>query len=236
MEGLFGTSKTPAERMKEYQRSIKRSIRDIDRERTGLERQEKKLMTDIKKEARASRIDTARIMAKDLVRTRAYIKKMYKMKSHMEAISLRLQTMQSSQQMTQAMKGVVKVMGKMNAKMNIPQIQQIMAEFEKQNEMMGMKEEMMGDAMDEAFGDDEDEDEEESIVGQVLQELGVEQAAGMAIAPTSSAAASSSAGTAASQGEPAVDVGDGGGGGGGGGGGDDLDAELQKRLDNLRRT
>ena len=33
------------------------------------------------------------------MRTRNYIKKMYKMKSHMEAVSLRLQTMQSSAQM-----------------------------------------------------------------------------------------------------------------------------------------
>ena len=151
MEALFGSSKTPAEKMKEYQRSMKKSIREMDRERTGLERREKKLMTDIKKEAKAGRNDSAKIMARDLVRTRGYIKKMYKMKSHMEAISLRLTTMQSTQQMAQAMKGVTKVMGKMNAKMNIPQIQSIMMEFEKQNEVMGMKEEMMDDAMDDAI-------------------------------------------------------------------------------------
>ena len=35
------------------------------------------------------------------------------------------------------MKGVTKVMGTMNKKMNLPQIQKIMMEFEKQNEMMG---------------------------------------------------------------------------------------------------
>ena len=58
----------------------------------------------------------AKIMAKDLVRTRAYIKKMHKMKSHMEAVSLRLQTMSSTQQMAQCMKGVTKAMGMMNRK------------------------------------------------------------------------------------------------------------------------
>ena len=62
------------------------------------ERQEKKLMGDIKKAAKDGQMDAAKIMAKDLVRTRAYIKKMHKMKSHMEAVSLRLQTMSSSQQ------------------------------------------------------------------------------------------------------------------------------------------
>lgn len=96
---IFGERKTAAEKMKEYNRSIKRSIREMDRERATLERQEKKLMADIKKEARENRVDSAKIMAKDLVRTRGYIKKMYKMKSHMEAVSLRLQTMQSSAQM-----------------------------------------------------------------------------------------------------------------------------------------
>ena len=116
MEALFGSSKTPAEKMKGYQRSIKKSIREMDRERTGLERQEKKLMADIKKEAKAGRNDSAKIMAKDLVRTRGYIKKMHKMKSHMEAISLRLTTMQSSQQMAHSMKGVTKIMGTMNKK------------------------------------------------------------------------------------------------------------------------
>ena len=103
MEALFGSSKTPAEKMKEYQRSMKKSIREMDRERAGLERREKKLMTDIKKEAKAGRNDSAKIMARDLVRTRGYIKKMHKMKSHMESVSLRLQTMSTAQQMVRAL-------------------------------------------------------------------------------------------------------------------------------------
>merc|ERR1712196_595681 len=98
------------------------------------------------------------------------------MKSHMEAVSLRLQTMQSSAQMAQCMKGVTKVMGRMNKKMNLPAISKIMMEFEKQNEMMGMKDEMMSDAMDDAFADDEDEDEEEGVLGSAFAELGVDVA------------------------------------------------------------
>ena len=234
MEALFGSSKTPAEKMKEYQRSMKKSIREMDRERTGLERREKKLMTDIKKEAKAGRNDSAKIMARDLVRTRGYIKKMYKMKSHMEAISLRLTTMQSTQQMAQAMKGVTKVMGKMNAKMNMPQIQSIMMEFEKQNEVMGMKEEMMDDAMDDAFADDDDASEEENVLGGILAELGVEVGNQMASAGTGPVASGTSSSGAAEGTAAAAAAAD--GGGGADGGGDDLDAELQKRLDNLRRT
>ena len=101
---LFGAGKPPAEKIKEYNRQIKKSIRELDRERNQLERQEKKLMNDIKKAAKDGQMDSAKIMAKDLVRTRGYIKKMIKMKSHMEAVSLRLMTMSSSAQMAQSMK------------------------------------------------------------------------------------------------------------------------------------
>jgi hypothetical protein len=53
-----------------------RSVREIDRERMGLERQEKKLIADIKKAAKDGQLDSAKVMAKDLVRTRGYVKKM----------------------------------------------------------------------------------------------------------------------------------------------------------------
>lgn len=41
--------------------------------------------------------------------------------------------------------------------MNLPEIQKIMMEFEKQSEIMDMKEEMMDDAIDDALGDENDE-------------------------------------------------------------------------------
>ena len=44
-------------------------------------------------------------------------------------------------------KGVTKAMMSMNRQMKLPQIQQIMQEFEKQSEIMDMKEEMMNDVI-----------------------------------------------------------------------------------------
>lgn len=43
--------------------------------------------------------------------------------------------------------------------MKLPQIQKIMMEFERQSEIMDMKEEMMNDAIDDAMGDEDDEEE-----------------------------------------------------------------------------
>lgn len=65
------------------------------------------------------------------------------------------------------MKGVTTVMKKMNNQLNLPQIQKIMTEFERQSEIMDMKEEVMGDAIDEAIDVSGDEEESEQVVQQV---------------------------------------------------------------------
>lgn len=67
------------------------------------------------------------------------------------------------------MKGVTRAMRNMNKQLNLPQIQKIMMEFERQSEMMDMKEEMMGDAIDDAMGDVDDEEETEAVVNQVCR-------------------------------------------------------------------
>lgn len=43
--------------------------------------------------------------------------------------------------------------------LNLPQIQKILQEFEKQSEIMDMKEEIMNDAIDDAMEDEADEEE-----------------------------------------------------------------------------
>ena len=43
--------------------------------------------------------------------------------------------------------------------LNLPQIQKILQEFEKQSEIMEMKEEIMNDAIDDAMEDESDEEE-----------------------------------------------------------------------------
>lgn len=48
---------------------------------------------------------------------------------------------------------------KSDRQLKLPQIQKIMQEFEKQSEIMDMKEEMMSDAIDDAMGDEADEEE-----------------------------------------------------------------------------
>lgn len=73
----------------------------------------------------------------------------------------------------QSMKGATQLLGSMNRQMNLPALQRIAMEFEKENDIMDQRQEMMDDAIDDVTGL-EDEEESEEVVGQVLDELGVD--------------------------------------------------------------
>ena len=137
-------------------------------------------------------------MAKDLVRTRRYVQKFYQMRTQLQAVGLRIQTLRSNQQMAEAMRGATRVrpgshppralpsfatmltartqaMGAMNRGLNLPQIQRIMNEFERESATMDMKEEMMSDAVDDVMDEEaEDEEEGDAVLKQVLDEIDVD--------------------------------------------------------------
>jgi charged multivesicular body protein 2A len=64
-------------------------------------------------------------------------------------------------------------MASMNRGLNLPGIQRIMNEFEKESSTMDMKEEMMSDAVDEVMDKDDEEEEGDKILKEVLDEIGV---------------------------------------------------------------
>ncbi|KAF5879188.1 putative snf7 family protein [Botrytis fragariae] len=182
VEWAFGKRMTPAERLRKHQRSLEKTQRELDRERTKLENQEKKLIQEIKKSAKNGQMGAAKIQAKDLVRTRRYVEKFYSMRTQLQAISLRIQTVRTNEQMMQAMKGATGVLGSMNRSMNLPALQRIAMEFEKENDIMDQRQEMMDDAIDDVTGL-EDEEEGEEVVEQVLEEIGIDLKAAMGETP-----------------------------------------------------
>ena len=158
----------------------------------------------------------------------------------------------------QSMKGATSLLGSMNRQMNLPALQRIAMEFEKENDVMDQRQEMMDDAIDDVTGL-EDEEEGEEVVKEVLDEIGVDL--GQSVRAPYSLVVIEEIGvgllvylgwwlmilyvqlgetpsglqkTAVADGRVAEAIGGGGGGGapGGGGGADD---DLQARLDSLRR-
>lgn len=84
-----------------------------------------------------------------------------------------IQTYRTNEQMMQAMKGATMALGSMNATMNLPSLQRIAMEFERENDVMEQRQEMMDDAIDDAM-DVGVEEEGDEVVEQVLEEIGVD--------------------------------------------------------------
>lgn len=61
----------------------------------------------------------------------------------------------------------------MNRRMNLPSMQKIMMEFSMEAEAMDMKEEMMTEAIDDVMEESEDEAEQDLVVQQIFDEIGV---------------------------------------------------------------
>ncbi|CAD6584266.1 MAG: ESCRT-III subunit protein did4 [Tremellales sp. Tagirdzhanova-0007] len=245
LDTLFGRSLTPAERLRQHQRSLDKAQRELEREKSKLEAQEKKTMAEIKKNAKSGNMNACKILAKDLVRTRRYVQKFTQMRVQLQAVSLRMQTIRSNEQMASAMKGATRAMGQMNRSLNLPQIQKIMNDFERESSTMDMREEMMSDAVDDAMeGEDEGEGEEvesDKILKEVLDEIGMNMNDALASAPTANPLAHEPVATsrvALAEGLPPpgpVQPSQGGSAPGGGAALSAEEADLQKRLDALRR-
>lgn len=80
-----------------WRREIDRSVRELEREKMKLEQQEKQLQIQIKKAAKDDEMESARMLAKDLVRCRQTRTKITRMKTQMQGAAMQLTTMTTTQ-------------------------------------------------------------------------------------------------------------------------------------------
>jgi len=126
--------------------------------------------------------------------------------------------MQSQQSMAKAMGSITLTMRTMNRQMNLPALQKMMMEFDKQSAMSEMKQEMVEDILDDVMSAEQEEEEAEDMVNSVFDEIGISFAGDLAATPSGNLGR----GTAVASGNEKLAVAE-------------DDADLQTRLDNLRK-
>lgn len=133
--------------------------------------------------------------------------------------------------MTSALQGTTKAMKSMAKTMNLPKLNQIMMEYTKESEKMEMTQEMIGETIDDVMEADQDEEEEDKIVGQVLDEIGIDLTGSVPEAPVAQAAQPAPVQVAQAVAPPPAPV-----AAGGSDSSDSAMSELEARLNNLRRS
>jgi len=121
------------------------------------------------------------------------------------------------------MKSTTTAMMKMNKAVDVPAINKMMAEFERENAKSEMMQEIMGDAIDDALETEGDAEEEDKVVSQVLDEIGISFGDEVPDAPALGTGLSTGAGKEQEKVPEAA------------GGGDPALSELEERLNNLKR-
>lgn len=164
-------------------KELRSTQRQITRDRTALEKQEKQMEAEIKKMAKSGNREACKILAKQLVQLRKQKARTYAVSSKVTSMNTQTKLMNSQMKMAGAMATTAKTMKAVNKKMDPQKTLQTMQEFQKENMKMGMTEDMINDTLDEIFDESGDEEESQDIVNQVLDEIGIEISGKMARAP-----------------------------------------------------
>ncbi|GMH64739.1 hypothetical protein TL16_g04029, partial [Triparma laevis f. inornata] len=188
----FKKEKSLSEISKETKRTVKSSQRDVDKELRQLDRSEADLLkatlvADIKKRAKLASGDDDKILrslATQLVQIRKQKERCHTTKSQLGAMGMKAQAIKSQVALTSAVSKTSGAMAAANKAIDIKKLNASMQQFQRQNELMGVTEDMMSDALCDAFDDDGLEEEADLLTNQVLDELGVQLGADMANAPT----------------------------------------------------
>ncbi|KAJ8351678.1 hypothetical protein SKAU_G00231540 [Synaphobranchus kaupii] len=180
----FFKKKTVEDVIKEQNKELKGTQRQIARDRAALEKQEKQIELEIKKMAKSGNKEACIILAKQLVQLRKQKNRTYAVSSKVTSMSTQTKVMNSQMKMAGAMATTTKTMQAVNKKMDPQKTLHTMQNFQKENMKMDMTEELINDTLDEIFDESGDEEESEGIVNQVLDEIGIEISGKMVSAPS----------------------------------------------------
>eukprot|EP00527_Entomoneis_sp_CCMP2396_P006275 CAMPEP_0198149134 /NCGR_PEP_ID=MMETSP1443-20131203/45146_1 /TAXON_ID=186043 /ORGANISM="Entomoneis sp., Strain CCMP2396" /LENGTH=219 /DNA_ID=CAMNT_0043814063 /DNA_START=383 /DNA_END=1042 /DNA_ORIENTATION=- len=175
------TKETPKEAAMKAKREAKKEVRsnqrDMDREVRELDRQEHKVTMELKQRAKVTNSNsdpTLKTLAKQLVQVRQQRAKLQGAKAQLGAMGMHAQVTAAQVAAVTAVGSVTDAMKVANKQMDVKQTMKIMTEFQRENERMAVKEEMMDDVLMDAFDSEDVEEEADQVTNQILAELGVE--------------------------------------------------------------
>lgn len=180
---IFAKKPTAKEALRESKREMTNATRGIEKEITGLQSEEKKLVAEIKRTAKMGNEGATKILARQLIRLRQQIANLQSSRAQMRGIATHTQAMSAHSSVAVGLKGASKAMSAMNKQMDPAKQAKVIREFQKQSAQMDMTTEMMSEAIDDSLDNDEAEEETEELTNQVLDEIGVDVASQLSAAP-----------------------------------------------------
>jgi charged multivesicular body protein 2B len=170
---MFGKKPTVVEQTKAHGRELKRTDRELVRDRHKIDAEEQRLVNEIRKNAASGNKKAVEILAKQLVKVRNQKAQSIQASGHIQSLATQSTMMASNVRMANAMDTTAKTMAKMNKVMNPEQMSKTTQQFVQEHTKLEITDEMIGETLEAALGQEGDEEEEDAIVNQVLDEIGI---------------------------------------------------------------
>ncbi|KAM4673570.1 charged multivesicular body protein 3 isoform 1-T1 [Amazona ochrocephala] len=171
--GLFGKTpeKPPKELVNEWSLKIRKEMRVIDRQIRDIQREEEKVKRSIKDAAKKDQKDVCVILAKELIRSRKAVSKLYASKAHMNSVLMGMKNQLAVLRVAGSLQKSTEVMKAMQNLVKIPEIQATMRELSKEMMKAGIIEEMLEDTFESLEDQEEMEEEAEMEIDKILFEI-----------------------------------------------------------------
>lgn len=164
----------PPERVKQVQSQLRSEQRHLDREIRNIDSAVAKAKAEVKRLATKSDVKSAKILARQVVRSQAQRNRLVTSKARLNSIGLQLNHQMAMYKVTGSMQKSAEIMKLSNQLVKLPQMSATMRQMSEEMVKAGIMEEIMEDTLDSGvLGEDEEELEEEAQgqVDKVLFEL-----------------------------------------------------------------
>ncbi|KAG6489760.1 vacuolar protein sorting-associated protein 24 homolog 1-like [Zingiber officinale] len=168
MKNLLRPKPNPQEQLREWQRRLRQECRNIERQIRDVQREEKNVQKAIKEAAKRNDMTSAKSLAKEIVRSRKAVNRLYENKAQLNSVSMHLGELVATARTVGHLSKSAEVMKLVNNLMKAPEVAATMQEFSKEMTKAGVMEEMVNDAVDTALDSEDIEEEIEEEVDKVL--------------------------------------------------------------------
>lgn len=173
-EPIKAPEKPVKEQIREEKRNVERSMRSIEREIKKLERDERKIITEMKKMGQKGQVQAAKQMAKEVARIRNQTSKMNQFCGHLKAVTLKLSSVSTLNEMSDAMANATKAMCLVTNKLDSTKLANMHKEMAMADGKLEMKNEMFNTILEDIGEDLDDPVEQEKVYQDILKEVGLE--------------------------------------------------------------
>lgn len=155
----------------EWTSKLRKESHQLDRQIRGIQREEEKVKRSLKQAAQKNDKDSCTILAKEIIRARKAVTRIYTSKAQLNSVQLQMKNQLATIRVAGSLQKSTEVMAAMQRLVRIPEVAGVMREMSKEMMKAGIIEEMMEETFESIEDTEEMEEEAQSEVDKVLFEL-----------------------------------------------------------------